>query len=79
MDEWLDDDDNLSKWEDNLLTASDRRILLATWYFRACKKALQGGVRRLVKLFATSLGQQRLRQIEEEAKLSESRSRSMCR
>ena len=45
----------------------------------ACKKALQGGVRRLVKLFATSLGQQRLRQIEEEAKLTESRSRSMCR
>ena len=46
MDEWLDDDDNLSKWEDNLLTASDRRILLATWYFRACKKALQGEAKR---------------------------------
>ena len=42
MDEWLDDDDNLAKWEDNTLTASDRRILLANWYFKACKKALQG-------------------------------------
>ena len=27
MDERLDDDDNLAKWEDNTLTASDRRIL----------------------------------------------------
>jgi hypothetical protein len=30
MDEWLDDDENLAKWEDNSLTACDRRILLAT-------------------------------------------------
>ena len=29
MDEWMDDDDNLSKWEDNTLKASDRRILLS--------------------------------------------------
>ena len=29
MDEWLDDDENLSKWEDNSLTASDPRVLLA--------------------------------------------------
>eukprot|EP00966_Prymnesium_polylepis_P182446 4226481-Prymnesium_polylepis.1 len=27
MDEWLDDDENLVKWEDTTLTASDRRIL----------------------------------------------------
>ena len=46
MDEWLDDDDNLSKWEDNTLTASDRRILLATWYFKACHKALEGEAKR---------------------------------
>ena len=46
MDEWLDDDDNLSKWEDNTLTASDRRVLLATWYFKACQKALEGEAKR---------------------------------
>ena len=45
MDEWLDDDDNLAKWEDNTLTASDRRILLANWYYKACKKALEGEVK----------------------------------
>ena len=28
LDEWLDDEDNLEKWESNKLTASDRRILL---------------------------------------------------
>lgn len=32
MDTWLEDDDNLYKWEGNLLRASDRRILIATWY-----------------------------------------------
>ena len=42
MDEWLDDDDNLTKWEDNSLTASDRRILLANWFCKACNKALEG-------------------------------------
>ena len=46
MDEWLDDDDNLAKWEDNTLTASDRRILLANWYFKAVKKALEGNAKR---------------------------------
>ena len=46
MDEWLDDDDNLAKWEDNTLTASDRRILLANWYFKAVKKALEGDTKR---------------------------------
>ena len=46
MDEWLDDDDNLEKWEDNGLTASDRRILLANWYYRAVNKAMQGDAKR---------------------------------
>ena len=31
-DKWLEDDDNLQKYENNELTASDRRILLANWY-----------------------------------------------
>ena len=30
-DDWLEDDNNLQKWENNELTASDRRILLAHW------------------------------------------------
>ena len=42
MDEWLDDDNNLTKWEDNALTASDRRILLGTWYYKAVNRALVG-------------------------------------
>ena len=46
MDEWLDDDDNLAKWEDNTLTTSDRRILFANWYFKAVKKALEGDTKR---------------------------------
>ena len=46
MDEWLDDDDNLERWEDNSLTASDRRVLLGTWYYKACNKALQGEAKR---------------------------------
>ena len=41
LDDWLDDDDNLTKWEENTLSASDRRILLGTWYFKACNKALE--------------------------------------
>jgi hypothetical protein len=31
-DAWLEDDDNLRKWENDELTASDRRILFANWY-----------------------------------------------
>jgi hypothetical protein len=46
MDKWLDDDENLAKWEDNALTASDRRILLAHWYFNAVKAALEGEAKR---------------------------------
>ena len=42
LDEWLDDDDNLEKWEDNKMSASDRRILLATWYSKAVQRALEG-------------------------------------
>ena len=42
LDEWLDDEDNLEKWESNKLTASDRRILLAHWFYKASMKALQG-------------------------------------
>ena len=36
MDEWLEDDDNLKRWESTekgtALTASDRRIVLGNWY-----------------------------------------------
>ena len=46
MDAWLDDQDNLQKWEDNTLNASDRRILLANWYYNAVKKALEGDAKR---------------------------------
>ena len=35
-DGWLEDDDNLEKWEANALTASDRRVLIATWFFKVC-------------------------------------------
>jgi hypothetical protein len=42
MDEWLDDHENLEKWEENKLTASDRRILLANWYYTATVRALEG-------------------------------------
>ena len=42
LDDWLNDEENLEKWESNSLTASDRRILMATWFSKACKQALQG-------------------------------------
>ena len=45
-DEWLEDDDNLTKWEDNKLTACDRRVLIATWFSKACKRALEGRAKR---------------------------------
>ena len=38
-DAWLDDDDNLQKWENNELTASDRRVLIATWFYVASIRA----------------------------------------
>ena len=46
LDEWLDDDGNLDKWEDGTLTASDRRILLANWYYKAVNQALEGDAKR---------------------------------
>ena len=42
LDKWLEDDTNLALWEDGTLTASDRRILLATWYDAAVRQALEG-------------------------------------
>ena len=48
MDAWLENDENLALWEGDdgfdgaKLTASDRRILLANWYYRATVKALKG-------------------------------------
>ena len=45
MDEWLEVDENLALWEGDdgvKLSASDRRILLANWYFNATQKALKG-------------------------------------
>jgi hypothetical protein len=55
MDEWLDDDDNLSKWEENSLTASDRRILLANWFFKASNKAMEGDAKRKYFEYAGAL------------------------
>ena len=40
-DAWLEDDANLTKWENNELTASDRRILIAQWYCKAYKRAVE--------------------------------------
>ena len=31
QDAWLDDDDNIAKWESNDMTASERRVLLTHW------------------------------------------------
>ncbi|KAK3268101.1 hypothetical protein CYMTET_23372 [Cymbomonas tetramitiformis] len=43
---WLEDDDNLSKWESGALTASDRRVLLTFWsgeaYEKLWKKHISG-------------------------------------
>ena len=41
-DAWLEDDDNLQKYENNELTASDRRILIATWYCKAYHRTNEG-------------------------------------
>ena len=45
-DAWLDDDDNMEKWESNKLSAGDRRVLMATWFFEAFKKACEGRAKR---------------------------------
>ena len=36
----------MDKWEDNKLSASDRRVLLGTWYYKAVNRALQGDAKR---------------------------------
>ena len=45
-DAWLDDDDNMEKWESNKLSAGDRRVLMATWFFKAFEKACEGRAKR---------------------------------
>ena len=45
-DAWLEDDDNLQKYENNELTASDRRILIAQWYCKAYHRSNQMGSNR---------------------------------
>ena len=45
-DAWLEDDDNLQKYENNELTASDRRILIAQWYCKAYHRSNQGTANR---------------------------------
>jgi hypothetical protein len=39
LDDWLESDDNLEKWEGNRLTAGDRRILMTHWLADAVKMA----------------------------------------
>ena len=46
LDDWLDDDANLEKYESSDFSASDRRILLAQWYCKAYRKACNKGVRK---------------------------------
>ena len=46
MDEWLEVDENLALWEGDdgvKLSASDRRILLANWYFNATTRKRSRG------------------------------------
>ena len=43
---WLESEENMERWEDNTLTASDRRILLANWYYAAVMKAFKGESKR---------------------------------
>ena len=45
-DEWLEDDENLQRYENNELTTSDRRILLAQWYCKAYQKAMESRATR---------------------------------
>ena len=44
--EWLEDDDNLQRYENNELTASDRRILIATWYCKAFDRVVESEATR---------------------------------
>jgi hypothetical protein len=48
---WLEDDDNLQRWEDGSLTASDRRVLITMWLGQAwdnlqCKPGFSSRIRR---------------------------------
>jgi hypothetical protein len=38
QDKWLDNDANLEKWENNSLTASERRVLVTHWVAEAMEK-----------------------------------------
>ena len=40
LDLWLENGDNLERWESNALTASDRRVLLTKWVARAVDLSL---------------------------------------
>ena len=51
QDAWLDVDENLSRWEDGKLTASDRRILIAQWYCAAWKRICKEKADTLRKYF----------------------------
>ena len=50
MEEWLSDDDNVEQWESTekgiALTASDRRILLANWFYTGFQRACEGTAKR---------------------------------
>ena len=50
MDKWLQDDDNLERWESTekgkALSASDRRIIIAHWFHGATKRALLGNAKQ---------------------------------
>ena len=41
QDTWLENDDNLELWESNQLTASNRRVLIATWFYDAVVRACE--------------------------------------
>jgi len=40
LEDWLEDETNMKKWEEGTLTASEKRIMMAHWYVTAVKKAL---------------------------------------
>ena len=55
-DSWLEDDENLHKYENNELTASDWRILLANWYCKAYHRSNEGASNRASTLSTPALG-----------------------
>ena len=50
MDDWLMSDENLERWESTekgkALTASDRRILIAHWFYDAFYEAVKGEAKK---------------------------------